>query len=206
MSPRISDRQREERRQEILEAALSVFIQKGYQRSTVDDLAREVGLSVGALYRYFPRKADIMLTLIDRRLARAPAVFARITRSIQDPWQRLVACIDTFVSALRLSHPENGQLLLVALAEAIHDQEVRVGLHQRFGGVAAYLRDIIESGIKSGRFRPVEASHLSRLLVCLADGSTLYWVTKNPDVTLNGLRQSTVDLLGSLLLPTPTLS
>jgi AcrR family transcriptional regulator len=199
----MSDRQRSLRRKEILEAALAVFIRKGYQRATVDDVAQEVGLSVGALYRYFPRKADLILTLIDLRLAKAPKVFARVTQSIQDPWQRLVACVDTFVGALRLSHPENGRLLLVAFAEAIHDPDVRSGLHQRFNGVAKYLAGVINTGVQTGSFRPVDAENLSRLLVCLADGSTLYWVTKNPEVSLSGLRQSTLDLLRSLLLPAP---
>ena len=43
----------EERRNQILEAAMAVFARQGFEQARMDDIAQEVGLSKGALYLYF---------------------------------------------------------------------------------------------------------------------------------------------------------
>lgn len=57
---KVSDRYLEERRQEILAAARSVFIEKGYAAATINDIATEAGVAAGSIYRYFPAKADLI--------------------------------------------------------------------------------------------------------------------------------------------------
>lgn len=202
--PRVSDRHKERRRAEILRAALLVFNRKGYERATVDDIAAASGLSVGAIYRYFPSKAEIMLALIERRLGHAPEVFDRVTAGLEDPWERLLTCVDTFAAALRFRHPENGNLLLVAWAEAVHDEAVRQGLHSRFSGLVEYLGNIIRDGIARGRFRSeVDAHALATYLLCSADGVTFNWVVESPGMDLLSLRDTVAPVLRHYLLVTP---
>lgn len=210
MSPRVSPEHKERRRQDILDAALEVFIGKGYQQATVDDVAARCGMSVGAIYRYFPTKSDIMLTLVEQRLGRTPELFARMTAGVADPWERLVRCVDLFVSALRVRHPETGRLLLVTWAEALQDGQVRQGLHRRFAGVVEYLAGIIRAGLEAGRFRPdVNPEGLAATLLCTADAVTLYWVTSTPGVDIRAMRQTILAMLRSFLLegqpPAPVL-
>src|SRR3989338_771981 len=52
-------------REKILEAALSVFAQKGYHRVIVDDIVRASGTSKGAVYHHFPNKEALFLALVD---------------------------------------------------------------------------------------------------------------------------------------------
>ena len=49
---------------QILEAALRCFSQKGYHEATMDDLAREAGLSKGSLYWHFKSKAEVFAGLL----------------------------------------------------------------------------------------------------------------------------------------------
>ena len=56
--------QKEKRRQEILYAGLSLFIQKGYSGTTVKDIASTVGMSVGLLFHYFASKEELYTELI----------------------------------------------------------------------------------------------------------------------------------------------
>lgn len=201
MSPRVSAEHKERRRQEILAAALDVFIGKGYQQSTINDIAARGGMSVGAIYRYFPTKGDIMLTLVEQRLGRTPELFARLTAHVSDPWDQLVKCVDLFVSALRIKHPGAGRLLLVAWAEALQDGHVREGLHRRFNGVVGYLAGIIRKGQAHGRFRAgVNSDGLAAVLLCIADAATLYWVTQTPGADIRLLRQTSLSMLRSFLL------
>ncbi|WMM26155.1 TetR/AcrR family transcriptional regulator [Tissierella sp. MB52-C2] len=56
---------REERREQILESALNIFIEKGYNGSTTMDIAKEAGISEVTLFRYFDSKKQIFLDAIE---------------------------------------------------------------------------------------------------------------------------------------------
>lgn len=60
----VRDEQREKRRQEILEAALDLFIRKGYVAAKISDIAQRVGMSVGLLFHYFESKEKLYEELI----------------------------------------------------------------------------------------------------------------------------------------------
>jgi AcrR family transcriptional regulator len=74
--PKISDEAREQRRDEILEAARRCFATYGYEGATVVRLERESGLSRGAIFNYFPSKDDIFLTLAERDADRLGRLWA----------------------------------------------------------------------------------------------------------------------------------
>lgn len=201
MCPRVSDEHKERRRQAILDAAMEVFIGKGYQVATINDISGRAGLSVGALYRYFPTKGEIMLALVEERLGRTPELFARLTEDVSDPWERLERCIAIFANALRVRHPGTGRLLLVTMAEAVQDGEVRRGLHHRFRDLIAYMQNIIADGVAQGLFRTdVDPMALATLLLCTADGVAVYWVTGAPEVELHTMRSTVLALLRSYLM------
>jgi len=61
-------REREMRRQQIMVAAKRVFTQKGYEKSTMEDIAREAELSPGTLYLYFKSKDELYASLCLRVL------------------------------------------------------------------------------------------------------------------------------------------
>jgi AcrR family transcriptional regulator len=200
--PRVSAEHKEQRRQAILDAAMAVFIGKGYQLATIDDISHRCELSVGAIYRYFHNKGEIMLTLVDERLGRAPELFARLTETAGDPWERLEKCLNLFTNALRVRHPATGRLLLATMAEAVQDGDVRRGLQKRFGSLVAYLGQIIKDGVEQGLFRPdVDPFALAALLLCTADGVAIYWVIDTPEVDLRALRAATLALIRTYLMP-----
>ena len=61
--PKISDERRAERLEQILEGARRCFAENGYEGATVAKLEREIGLSRGAIFNYFPSKEDVFLEL-----------------------------------------------------------------------------------------------------------------------------------------------
>lgn len=56
----------EERKQEILDAAMKVFYEKGYERTSITDIANTIGIAQGLCYRYFPSKEILFDSAIDR--------------------------------------------------------------------------------------------------------------------------------------------
>tara|TARA_Y100000588_G_C14063990_1_gene842806 strand:+ start:459 stop:1055 length:597 start_codon:yes stop_codon:yes gene_type:complete len=56
---------KEEKKGKILESAYSVFVEKGYSDTTMDDIVKESKMSKGAIYHYYNSKKDLFLALID---------------------------------------------------------------------------------------------------------------------------------------------
>src|SRR5260370_31820732 len=63
--PRSSRLPRHERRRQLLDAALKVFVSQGYQAAAMDDIAERAGVSKPVLYQHFPGKLDLYLALLD---------------------------------------------------------------------------------------------------------------------------------------------
>ena len=60
------------REKQILEAALSVFSDKGYGVATIPDIAKQAGLAVGSIYNYYPSKRELFLAVIKHFIINAP--------------------------------------------------------------------------------------------------------------------------------------
>jgi AcrR family transcriptional regulator len=65
-----NEERRERRRNEILDAAHQVFLDKGYHPSGIADVASALGIGHGTVYRYFSNKRDLALAVLDRVIAR----------------------------------------------------------------------------------------------------------------------------------------
>ena len=61
-------RRKEARPDEILDAALGLFVEQGFAKTRVEDIAKRAGVSKGAVYLYFPSKDALIEALVDRAL------------------------------------------------------------------------------------------------------------------------------------------
>ena len=61
----IETKVKEDRKTQILDAAFSVFVEKGYSETTMDDIVQESKMSKGAIYHYYDSKKELFLSLID---------------------------------------------------------------------------------------------------------------------------------------------
>ncbi len=64
----------QDRREQILEAAVAVFAERGYQRATVKEIAARAGVAPGTIYLYFRNKRELLLALADTLIRRAADV------------------------------------------------------------------------------------------------------------------------------------
>lgn len=61
--PRVSTEHLAARRRQILDAAAELFAERGFARTSMSDVVRASGLSMGAIYRYFPSKVDLVVAM-----------------------------------------------------------------------------------------------------------------------------------------------
>ncbi|HTK51065.1 MAG TPA: helix-turn-helix domain-containing protein, partial [Gemmatimonadaceae bacterium] len=75
------ERRPDERPQEILDAALTVFAERGYRNTRLEDVGEAAGVTKGAIYHYFANKEDLLLRAIEQRSEEA---FGRIEEIVRD--------------------------------------------------------------------------------------------------------------------------
>src|ERR1700752_1375605 len=86
--PRSSRLPRHERRRQLLDAALEVFVSQGYHAAAMDDIAERAGVSKPVLYQHFPGKLDLYLALLDQSCDTIVENCRRALESTQDNKQR----------------------------------------------------------------------------------------------------------------------
>ena len=91
--PKISEAQKETRRQQILDAALTCFSRDGFHNTTTADIVRESGVSQGTLYLYFATKDDIVVALADDR-HQGEAFLNALAQEEPDPVHGLLSLIE----------------------------------------------------------------------------------------------------------------
>jgi AcrR family transcriptional regulator len=131
----LQDRSRQ-RVERIVDAAARVFAERGYDASTMDEIARLAGTSIGSVYQFFPNKLAIFNAITLRYIDRARALFDSFMtpESIQRPWLELLdAGIDAF-AAFHKSEPGFSAILLnwrVSVDMIVANDEVNRELARR---------------------------------------------------------------------------
>ena len=73
------EREKLQRRQEIIDSAEKVFFSKGFGNTTMDDIASEAELSKGTLYLYFKSKEELFKVFVNRSIAKLHELFVEFS-------------------------------------------------------------------------------------------------------------------------------
>ena len=76
--PRLTDATKAARRAQIIEAAISCFLEKGYTNTSMSDIIKASGLSSGSIYSHFSGKEDILISAINERLDNLKELYAAL--------------------------------------------------------------------------------------------------------------------------------
>lgn len=153
----------------ILEAATRLFLEHGFEAPTMDQIAREAGVSKATLYMYFEGKADLFAAIIKARCAAIRRDIEDLSRGQAEPNARLVAMCRRL---LELMVSERG----LAIYRVVVSQRTRFPelgstyFEAGVEGVLGALTDAIE-GLRTEHLLPVkDAPEAARILVGLMRG------------------------------------
>lgn len=156
-------------RERILRAAEDLFAQHGFHATGMAAICDAVGMSPGALYRYFPSKAAIVVAFVEEELSASLAMLREL-EAAPDLFDGLVAVIEASIVASRDDHYV--ALATEVAAEASRNPEVAVRYCAMQERLAAHLADILRRGQADGDVDPaVFAPAASAALLALVDGS-----------------------------------
>ena len=172
--PKITEAQRETRRQQILDAALRCFSRDGFHNTTTADIVRESGVSQGTLYLYFATKDEIIVALADDR-HQGEAFLSAMAQSEQDPIHGLALLLELHGESL--GDPRRADLRRVGIqgwSEALRDPTILASVTEGTSLVRKEIVRLVERGQRTGQIRPeIAPEAVARMLIALFRGLTL---------------------------------
>lgn len=201
--PRVSEAYRERKRQQILDAALACFERRGLHLTTTDDIAAEVGMSVGAMYRYFAGKYAIVEAIAEQRHAHERRLLAEALTE-PDPRRAVRRFVTSYFDWLAEPGEQRRRRVTVHVwAQALHEEPLRAIV---LAGMAPATEVAEASGMPSVPFLPsgtgpaADPGSFLRVIAAIIQGFVLQQAW-DPGVDLDAYRATVLALLDAALSP-----
>nr|WP_179665526.1 TetR/AcrR family transcriptional regulator [Nocardioides panaciterrulae] len=163
---------RRERRAQLLESALEVFVAQGYHAAAMDDIAERAGVSKPVLYQHFPGKLDLYLALLDASCDLIIDHCRQALESTQDNKQRVAATMDAFFEYVA---GDTGAFRLVFESDLTNETAVRAQVDRVTSECASMIAHVIhdDTGLPDHPSRLLAVS-----LVGMAQVSARFWLSE----------------------------
>ncbi len=141
-----------------------MFIERGFARASIEQIAKQAQLSVGAIYLYFQSKEDLYVSLLETSLVELDVGLVEVRKGdararLAQVWSGLSAWVD--------AEPEMARALAMQSQPGLRAQlsdEVATGIAGVIGRLREHLGASVADGIHAGAFRSVSPAEVADLL------------------------------------------
>jgi AcrR family transcriptional regulator len=187
----------EETRARIIESAIKLFSNRGYNTARVDDICAEAGISKGAFYHHFESKQALFLALLDGWLQTIDnAIEASKEKTAPEAFMQMTEAFPYIFETAGEGLP----MFLEFWLQASRDKkiwEARIAPYRRYH---KYFTSLIKKGVDEGSFVEVDPTLAARMIVSTAMGLLLQSLLDPKGAKWEKVaRDSTTLLLNSLL-------
>ena len=172
------------KRVQILDTAEKLFFERGYDRTSVQDILDALQMSRGGFYHYFAAKDSVLRAVSERR---ARARFEKLNAAVHGARRTPVEKLNLLLGAANLFEAEEAPFAALMLKLCYRDKDAAMCAHRRrvlVDGLLPTLNDVIAEGLADGSFHtrhPMEIGRLLMLLACDVDDEVCNLLADNPD-------------------------
>ena len=184
-------------RNNILRSARDTFASKGFDGASIRDIAQTAGLSLSALYYYFPSKQEALYELIHTAytwyIEHSRAV---ITEVGDDPTEQLAVTV-RYLARYRIANVSVSTVVLRDSGRLDGENAAKVKAVQR--EAREVLSDIIDSGVEAGTFRIGESQLATRAILSICNSLSIWYRPTGeltPDTIERDFTQYSLRILG----------
>jgi AcrR family transcriptional regulator len=164
-SPSKRERRKEARPGELLDAALDLFVEKGFSATRVEEVAARAGVSKGTLFLYFPSKVDLFKAVVRESIASQIPSWSEefstyegssaemLRNTLNAWWDRIGKTRASGIAKLVISEAQN----FPEIATFYQDEVIKPG--------QTLIHHILERGVARGEFREMDLSHAIHIVV-----------------------------------------
>jgi AcrR family transcriptional regulator len=152
----------EQRKKQILNAALSVFSRRGFDGATIPDIAQEAGVAVGTIYNYYQSKRELFIAVIQNLIFTTPllSLFEKISANNFPATFK-----DILQDRLDLSESSNMTRLISLMGEIQRDPKLKaMYLEQLIQPTMSRIEAFYSTMIESGKIRRLEPAVIVRAI------------------------------------------
>ena len=189
------ERQKEQLREEILEAARELFLKEGVENVSMRAIAKKIEYSPTTIYLYFKDKWDLFHSICEEAFAKLERELEAIKKTEADPVECLRRGTIAYIN-FGLGHPNHYRVVFLTPHPSNCDNAFQ------FSGSAGeksfmFLVNVIQRGMEEGKFRQADPMVVAQTAWCMMHGLTSLLITmpEFPWVERNTLIQHLADTL-----------
>lgn len=164
--PKLIDR--DEKRREILDAALRAFSRNGYRGTNLQSVAAAAGIGKSSIYHYFPTRDTLFQALMRHLLESEVALFDEVLAADGTASERLEALIAGVEQVIE-AWGKTGPLLI----DCLQDKRGRKAVAGTLSHIHEPLRRLIADGQRAGEFRRGDPAAMATVVIACLDGVLL---------------------------------
>lgn len=192
----------ERRKQNLLNIAYRMFIEKGYENTSVDDIIIEAGIAKGTYYYYFESKEATLEAVIEMMIEKAENIAkAALMNPVPIP-QKLASVVYAF-------QPNKDEIVITDVLE----RKENIVMHDKIGKkivevAVPILSDIVREGIAQGIFACTNVEERVKMLLIMSQNMFDYGAYSNKDIEVYvdmlekslGAKEGTMSFISEFLL------
>lgn len=185
----LTDQDQDRRRHEIFGASVKLFLENGFQETSMREIAEFAGIGKSTLYDYFPTKEDLLAWGVEDEIADLAAAAKQIVALPSPAAERLRKLAKNHVQVLAASRDLYLKLSFEVQRLSLETQKrIQVRRH----AYQDLIRQVIDEGIREGSFRKVDSLFVARLLI-VAMTPTIF--TSRPTGTPQQMLNTALDVI-----------
>ncbi len=190
----------EVRRRQIVDTAIETIAQRGFAHTTLNDIAKQAGVSTGVITYHFKNKDDLIEQSI-KKLLEAPNDFV-VTRVDKQSSHRdrLRAYITANIEFMR-EHRSHSVALIYSFGSIGSEQERHRIMARQHAKIRKYLTKILKAGQDTGQFRDFHAETVAQILFAALEGVMLQWVLDEQAIDLTVCADELIQIAERHVLP-----
>lgn len=165
------EREKQQVRQEILDAARELFIKEGYENVSMRKIAEKIEYSPTTIYLYFEDKAELVHSLCEEAFVKLMEMFETLGGDLSDPVDALRKCGRAYIEfGLRYPNDYKVTFMMNLRPDKAPEEYLREGSTgmQAYG----YLRKIVEECVRRGSFRDTDVEAATQTVWLVVHGAT----------------------------------
>ena len=181
MSPRNAEANqfiRDERREQILRAALKIFAAKGLKGTRISDIAAAAGISQGLIHHYYESKEQVYATIAERAMAGALQTLQQAPAENLSPWQRLTVICEKMLQGLTV-YPEYLLVIIQCLVQDDIPAETRPLVSNYGKSIFSSLVQLIRDGQAAQQVAAGDPEQLALIFIAAIQGLALTQFTRS---------------------------
>lgn len=174
-------------RDQIVDVAAALFSAKGYQATSLDDIAAELGTARSALYYHVSGKAELRALIQIRRVRMLVEEAEQVATAEGTASQKLAELVRVHIRHFQRYFPESKMWLQITAVEDVQDTATEA-LHVQNRAFTSHLRNVIEDGVASGEFRDTNSSIAALGIIGMCHYLTI-WYRENGSLSTSEIAE-----------------